>query len=61
MSLVGCAGRTREPVVHAHTFAQALAAAENHFIAKTAAQVALDFDEQAGIAQTNAIADRGAV
>ncbi len=58
---IRCAGRAREPVVHAHAFAQAFAAAEDHFIARTAAQVALDFDKQAGIAQTNAIPDRRAI
>ena len=58
---IGRPGRAREPVIHAHTFAEALATAEHHFVAETAAQVALDFHKQIAVAEANAIADRGAV
>ncbi len=57
---VGGAARARDLVVHAHAFAQALAAAEDDLVAGAAAQVALDLDEQLGIAQADAIAHRGA-
>ena len=46
-------------VVHAHAFAQALAAAEDDLVAGRAAQVALDLDEEAGVAQPDAVAGRG--
>ena len=50
-----------QPVVHPHAFAQALAAAEDDLVAGRAAQVALDLDEETGVAEANAIAGRGAV
>ena len=56
---VGRAGM-RAPVVHPHAFAQALAAAEDDLVAGRAAQVALDLDEEAGVAQPDAVARRGA-
>ena len=56
---VGRAARAGDPVVHAHAFAQALAAAEDDLVAGRAAQVALDLDEEAGVAQPDAVADRG--
>ncbi len=56
---VGCAGM-RAPVVHPHAFAQALAAAEDDLVAGRAAQVALDLDEETGVAQPDAVARRGA-
>jgi hypothetical protein len=51
----------RAPVVHAHAFAQALAAAEDDLVTVRAAQVALDLDEQPGVAEADAVARRGAV
>ena len=57
---VGRPARARHLVVHAHAFAHALAAAEDDLVAVAAAQVALDLDEQPGVAQADAIADRGA-
>ena len=56
---VGRAARTRDPVVHAHALAQALAAAEDDLVAGCPAQVALDLDKEAGIAQPDAVADGG--
>ena len=56
---VGSPGRTRHLVVHTHAFAHALAAAEDDLVAVAAAQIALDLDEQPGIAQADAIAGRG--
>ena len=56
---VGSPGRARHLVVHAHAFAHALAAAEDDLVAVAAAQIALDLDEQPGIAQADAIAGRG--
>jgi hypothetical protein len=55
---VGRSGLPRQPVVHAHAFAQALAAPEHDLVAKPTAQVALDLNKQPCIAQSNAIADR---
>jgi hypothetical protein len=57
---VGRAAVAGQPVVHAHALAQALAAAEDDLVARRAAQVALDLDEQAGVAKADAVADRGA-
>ena len=58
---VGRPAGIRQPVVHAHAFAQALASAEDDFVAVRAAQVALDLDEQPGVAEADAVAGRGAV
>ncbi len=57
---VGRAARARYLIIHAHAFAHALAAAEDNFVAVTAAEVAFNFDEQAGIAQADAITGRRA-
>jgi hypothetical protein len=56
---VGRAAGAGDPVVHAHAFAQALAAAEDDLVAGRAAQVALDLDEQTGVAETDAVAGGG--
>ena len=56
---VGRAARAGDAVVHAHAFAQALAAAEDDLVAGRAAQVAFDLDEEAGVAEPDAVADRG--
>ena len=54
---IGRAACARHLVVHAHAFAHALAAAEDELVA-IAAQIALNFDEQARIPQSDAITGR---
>src|SRR5215470_4181960 len=57
---IGRAAGARHPVVHAHAFAHALAAAEDELVTVAAAQIAFDFDEQTGIPQADAITGRRA-
>ena len=55
---VGSTARPRHLIVHAHAFAHALATAEDELVAVAAAQIALYFDEQARIAQADAVTGR---
>src|SRR5262249_38214283 len=55
---IRCPGLARQPVIHAHAFAQAFASPEYNLVAKPTAQIALYLHEERRITQSNAIADR---